>query len=255
MSTYPKDFFGNSNIRPVKGECFVLMPFADNFLPVYDTIKNTIESNELNMRCHRADDLTGGGYIIQSILHSIGVSDFIIADLTDKNPNVFYELGIAHMAKDYEKVILLTQDMDFVPFDLRQFRCIVYQQTPAGQYNLKSKIIETLKYLTRGQYRYVISEGQSFLIPRRFRGQDRYLYELEYHMGAIGESDAKGELKIYRLDSVGSREVIFNQGIMLGVTYSRKLEEFNLPLKYEIRLEKVLNRDAIFLVTQTDTID
>lgn len=71
---------------------------------------------------------------MQSVWDGINRARVVIADLTGRNPNVFYELGIAHTLG--KPVVMLTQSMDFVPFDLRQLRCIVYDYKP--------KIIERL---------------------------------------------------------------------------------------------------------------
>ncbi len=66
----------------------------------------------------------------------------MIADLTGQNANVFYELGLAHaISKD---VVLVTQSMEFVPFDLKSIRCIVYQYTPSGMKNFEKKLADTI---------------------------------------------------------------------------------------------------------------
>jgi hypothetical protein len=60
---------------------------------------------------------------------------------------VFYELGLAHaLSKD---VILLAQSMDFVPFDLRVIRCIVYDFTPRGTQKLENNLSETIAELMK----------------------------------------------------------------------------------------------------------
>ena len=59
-------------------------------------------------------------------------------DLTGKNPNVLYELGLCH--GNNREVILLTQSIDDVPFDLQHWRCIVYDQSIAGAKTLKSAL-------------------------------------------------------------------------------------------------------------------
>ena len=65
---YPKTFFEQNPPRPESGQCFVLMPFADRFEEVYATVAETLEGPELNFRCVRADELFGGGHIIEDIL-------------------------------------------------------------------------------------------------------------------------------------------------------------------------------------------
>ena len=80
--------------------------------------------------CVRADDILAPGPIINDILRSIQESDYIIADLTEQNPNVYYELGLAHASG--KPVILITQNIDSLPFDLRHQRIIEYSDTAAG---------------------------------------------------------------------------------------------------------------------------
>jgi len=52
---------------------------------------------------------------------------------------VFYEVGYAH-SLDRAKVILITQTMDDVPFDLQGFRCVVYNPTPRGYKGLGKRL-------------------------------------------------------------------------------------------------------------------
>ena len=122
--------------------CFVLMPFDEKFLSIYDSIiKKVVERSKL--RCTRADEIFGTQPIIEDILEHIQKARFLIADLTGRNPNVFYELGLAH-AKGKE-VILITQDLKDVPFDLEHYRCIVYEDSVAGAEKLKEGLMNTLK--------------------------------------------------------------------------------------------------------------
>jgi hypothetical protein len=67
----------------------------------------------------------------------------LIAELTGKNANVFYELGLAHAMQ--KNVILITQRLEDVPFDLRHYRCLVYENSIVGAANLKTTLKTTLK--------------------------------------------------------------------------------------------------------------
>jgi len=126
--------------------CFVLMPFADRFQPIYDDhIRPAVEG--VGLRCERADDIRGTNLITWDIWERINRARFLIAELTDRNPNVFYELGLAHaLSKD---VILLTQSMDFVPFDLKALRCIQYEFTPRGVQILEKGLSATITALMK----------------------------------------------------------------------------------------------------------
>lgn len=119
--------------------CFTLMPFSKEFNDLYqDQLKPLIES--LSLTCLRADEVFSTGAIIEDIWENINKARFLVADVTGRNPNVFYELGIAH-AIDKE-VIIITQKIDDVPFDTKHIRHIVYEFTPRGV----KKLEEVLKY-------------------------------------------------------------------------------------------------------------
>ena len=72
--------------------CFVLMPFAEKLQPIYDDhIRPTIE--RANLRCERADEIHGPTLITWDIWERVNRARFLIADLTDQNPNVFTSSG------------------------------------------------------------------------------------------------------------------------------------------------------------------
>ena len=119
--------------------CFVLMPFNDKLNPVYESIIKVL-LKELEYKSLRADEIFTSKPIIDDIMLNIRRSKFLIADLTDRNPNVFYELGLAHaLEKD---VILLTQDLNDIPFDLKHYRIIIYQNSISGADKLKNDLKE-----------------------------------------------------------------------------------------------------------------
>ena len=102
---------------------FVLMPFDEGFAPVYsEFIKPVLES--VGVVVSRADNIESQQNILRDVMGGIGGSDLIIADLTSSNPNVYYELGVAHASR--KPVIHLTQSLEEVPFDLRSHRLIEY---------------------------------------------------------------------------------------------------------------------------------
>jgi hypothetical protein len=104
--------------------CFVIMPFAATFNNVYYSISMLVE-DYCGLNCRRADDFSKSERITGDIWKSINEARFIIADLTSRNPNVFYELGLAHALN--KPVILLSQNpSEDVPFDLREIRYIQY---------------------------------------------------------------------------------------------------------------------------------
>lgn len=110
--------------------CFVLMPFSEghDLQRVFSEHVKAVLETRCGLRCERADDIYGISGVMQSVWEGINRARLVVAELTGRNPNVFYELGIAHTLG--KPVIMLTQSMDFVPFDLRHLRCIVYDYKP-----------------------------------------------------------------------------------------------------------------------------
>lgn len=130
--------------RPVNPNLVsVMMPFSDGFNIVYDTIKTAVENEEFE--CRRADDFWVHPHIIQDIIELICTSSVVICDLSGKNPNVFYEAGIAHTLG--KEVILLTQAESDVPFDLRSLRYIKYLNNGDGRGGLARDIAMRLNTL------------------------------------------------------------------------------------------------------------
>lgn len=131
-----RDYMINDNLT------FVLSPFSEPFNTIYtDHIKPAVESFN-NMKCLRADNIYDNRPIIEDIWKNINEAKIIIAELTGRNPNVFYEVGIAHTVG--KEVILISQIMDDVPFDLRHLRCIVYEYTPRGAQLLQTNLQNTI---------------------------------------------------------------------------------------------------------------
>lgn len=104
-------------------KAFVLMPFAEELADVYRyLIVDGMTAAGYDVK--RADDVLSQNNILNDIVEGIVSSDLIVADLTGANPNVYYELGIAHALN--KNVILLTQNIEEIPFDLRSYRVVTY---------------------------------------------------------------------------------------------------------------------------------
>lgn len=136
-------FFGDVEVEQQEDLCFVLMPFGDDMLQqVYEVhIKPTVE--RVGLQCKRADDVLGPTPIMEDIWKGIHGARVVLAELTEQNPNVFYELGLCHaIGKD---AILMAQDIKWVPFDVRHRRTIIYTPTPRGCKQLEEVLCKTLE--------------------------------------------------------------------------------------------------------------
>ena len=100
----PRRFLSTTRGQSPGGLLPCTMPFAPELKPVFETICAVIETEPWNFVCRRAGDFFAGGHILADILQGIREAEIVIADLSDRNPNVFYELGIAHMVKNAGEV-------------------------------------------------------------------------------------------------------------------------------------------------------
>lgn len=120
-----------------------MMPFDTAFNAVYDSIREAADNTGL--RCRRADDIWENPAIIQDVVSLIDRSRIVICDCTGKNPNVFYEVGIAHtLGRD---VILITQSEHDIPFDLRHLRFVRYLNNTEGRVSLTQALQSRIQTL------------------------------------------------------------------------------------------------------------
>ncbi|HUU94967.1 MAG TPA: hypothetical protein VM487_04440 [Phycisphaerae bacterium] len=102
---------------------FVLMPFESSFDDIYTFgIKGAAE--DAGAYAERLDEQIFTEGMLDRIFNQISKADAIVADMTGRNPNVFYEVGYAHALGKI--VLLLTQDSVDIPFDLKHRQHTVY---------------------------------------------------------------------------------------------------------------------------------
>lgn len=145
-SRQPHPVFGPSSYAVDPKLVFVLMPFDHKLTKVYKTsVKPVIEGQEFGFTCKRADDIKSNRAIMQDIWSSLCKARLVIADLTGLNPNVFYELGIAH-ALGKETLLLWQHNPDVkFPLDLAHIRRIDYEDSAHGGKALEENLRATLK--------------------------------------------------------------------------------------------------------------
>jgi len=132
--------------------CFVVMPIGETgterykrFLSVYNyVIKDTMES--LDYVCERADEIPESGVITDQIKSSLRNAELVVADLTDRNPNVLYEVGIRHALN--LPIISIAQDIRGLPFDVSHYRTIRYDPKDLGSVaECKTRLREYIRAL------------------------------------------------------------------------------------------------------------
>jgi hypothetical protein len=120
-----------------------MMPFHPDFDNVYGKIK--ILSESVGLHCRRADDIWENPAVIQDVVSLIDRSKLVICDCSGRNPNVFYEIGIAHTLG--RETILITQSEYDIPFDLRHLRYVQYLNNGEGISALCAKLLPRLQNL------------------------------------------------------------------------------------------------------------
>lgn len=122
-------------------DVFVIMPFRDDLTNVYDTaIKPAVEGSDLSVM--RGDEFYSDKRIMDEVWTAIYRAKLCIIDCTGRNANVFYELGIAHTLG--RPSILITSSIDDIPFDIRDRRIIVYENTEIGLKTLHNTLLKTI---------------------------------------------------------------------------------------------------------------
>ena len=127
----------------MKKSCFSIMPFDERFEDIDQIIAESAQ--ECGFEYIRGDRRLQPGSILPQIMHDIRQASVVVADITGHNPNVFYELGIAHQLKGPERVVILTQSTDDSPYDVHEFRQFCYQHNKAGRAALRKMLPSFLK--------------------------------------------------------------------------------------------------------------
>jgi formylglycine-generating enzyme required for sulfatase activity len=188
--------------RGTKEVVFVIMPFKPPFNDYYKSVIRPAVS-DAGFEVTRSDEIYGTRAFIQKIWSGILRAEAIIAEMTGSNPNVLYELGLSHAIG--RKVIMVTQNIDNVPSDLRHINCIVYDTAlPNWADQLRNEIQRMLLFDRSSKDYSVLSPVASIDNAELFnhldqqvrewslraREREAELQELHAHMEAVaGERD------------------------------------------------------------------
>ena len=166
------DELNTLKVTQPKKKCFVIMPFSstkscteEQWLDIFEnTIKPAVDESGFDYECFRASLVIGN--IIRDVLDNLYTSDVVIADLTDRNANVFYELGVRHALRN--ATILIAQDIEHIPFDLKNFATLMYDwKTKSGREEFKQKIKRTLSIIEANPNNINVASPISTYLKRR----------------------------------------------------------------------------------------
>jgi hypothetical protein len=145
MQTKRVSLFGEPHKQnQFQSNIFMIMPFDSELGMIYKGVIKPIVA-DLGLTIKRGDDFSGyHGSIMDEIWSALNICQLAIVECTIVNGNVYYELGIAHTIG--VPTILITQNMESIPFDLRHLRFIHYSPDKKGRAKLD---IELRKVLTQ----------------------------------------------------------------------------------------------------------
>jgi hypothetical protein len=156
--------FQNCAINDLKGEikmneektCFVIAPIGK---PDSETRKRSdkvfkyiIEDvvSQKGYKPLRADQISEPGIITSQVIQYVVDSPLVVADLSEHNPNVFYELAIRHIIK--KPIIQLIKEEDRIPFDVAPSRMIIFNITDLDSVdNAKTELTKQIDLIEKGE--------------------------------------------------------------------------------------------------------
>lgn len=195
----------------MNAKAFVLMPLASEFDDIYEyLIRDAV--GEAGFDVVRADDIRNQRNILADVVQAIGEADLIIADLSTANPNVYYELGLAHAFG--KRVILLAQDIEEVPFDLRSYRVVTY----TTHFSRVNEAREELKQLAFGAQDGTVQFGSPVSDFSVLSGSGSMMVASSRSQVLEGKKDDRGFLD-FQNDLEDSFEIITNVLAEVGTRF------------------------------------
>lgn len=181
--------------------CFLISPIGkkgtetyNNFKEILDhIIRPGIKESGYNLNLIRADEIDKSGSFIKQILEHLYKSFIVIADLTNQNPNVFYELGVRHSLSP--RIILIAQNSDDIPSDLKEYRTIIYDISPKGITDFKVKLKNYLNEIYRDpEYPdNPVLDRLGDIINEKAKDLQNKIAELEGQIAGMNDSLKKGK--------------------------------------------------------------
>lgn len=213
---------------------FVLMPFAKELRVVYtDFISPGLDAVGYEVR--RADDLGTQRNIMRDVVQSLEHADLVVADLTGRNPNVMYEVALAHGLG--RPTVLIAQSTSDIPFDLQNYRTILYD--PARAEELQAGLLDLGRRHLAGivEFGSPLTDFGSGVRPRIARGaMDQFVRRareagglMTRSMGALMERDRQLGLV---LAGVRPRLAIRDDELLHRV--SRSMDEYVVAQRAEL---------------------
>ncbi len=240
----------NNKISTKRSTCFVITPFGDWNDTYYSEIYKPAIS-KAGLEATRSDDLYRPSQIVQDIWSYTKSAKVLLADLTGKNPNVFYELGLAHALK--KPVVLITCSIDDVPFDLRSLRCIQYDKNePNWSKTLQKSITSAIEEVLHNPSESILQtfvesdkkngpktinashKNQIAILQNRVELLMRQNIDINHNRHPLGPEEAEMLIQRYMLQGIPTRVII------------ERMRNLHIPEPWVIRtMDRVKKRTSI----------
>lgn len=133
---------------PIRPKAFVVMQYGEPFDSLFSEVIRPV-AEATGLEAYRASDVFKPGVILTDIIQGIREAEVVIAEITPVNANVFYELGFSHAME--KATILLAERGHELPFDIRSYRCIFYDNTIGGKARVESDLKKHLASILNGK--------------------------------------------------------------------------------------------------------
>lgn len=232
----------------------------EGFDTIYEILQEILSECDYNVS--RSDSASN---ILRDIIIDLDKAELIVADLTALNPNVMYELGIRHTL--CKKTLLITQDINELPFDLKGYYCIEYAwKTNQNRRELSRNIKQTLLKLQNsddpryGPFHTYIGIKKNAVDEHENKNLISRLESLAYELGFLGSSvydfieKSKAKYKIDLAQDIIPDEThkeidgIFNYNFTLPAC-NRLLSEMYIPDKYNNFSDVIKFANTIRVIT------
>lgn len=151
---------------------FMVMPFSDSISESLFNHSTRKVVMEFGLDIVRADEIFSTNIIYDDIYVAIENAIMVIVDISGKNPNCFYELGISHSIKKTNTIMITRDSYNTTPFDVAHFRIIGYSNTIKGKATYEDHLRQTLKSILSGLP--VIYMHEFEIVIRTLHGVDEY---------------------------------------------------------------------------------
>jgi hypothetical protein len=256
--------------------CFVIGPIGNDRSPerrhsdlfLHAVIKHVLEASEFGYIVKRADEDADPGMIGDRVISDIINADLVVADLTDLNPNVFYELGIRHSTE--KPTIHIAKSGTVLPFDNVAHRTIFIDMTDWDSIEHgRSRLREAARVTRAADFKVtnpITQANASFKMRQSADPLDRTIaemqdriasLEMEYTHGSRRRRTRKAELNPAEVKDL--IDLIISRGISRGMPLEQLIQtgDAELALRYGPNLSlriKESESDLFFEVLEADKV-